>query len=527
MHLRWIAKLPKKIIQSKFDLFNLPMISILKSIPAKIVLSIFTIEALIFLFMGPSYFAARNTILQQEVSRRLAQPGILLSEGILHDRQIRDKILCEQIINEDLQELFFVNNHGRVSYSINPLQEGQIYLNLLDKKELELLTGNISTEQQKAYLTNSGTYVLTMIYPIWKNQKFTGSLFLKINAKHLHEGRASIFFSYLFRALIISILTSLLGGVAIHFLIVKRLQHTSMVLQKVSEGDISKRISVTKNNDQLDHLMFQINTMIETTEVNTQHLRETIKKLHQVMEKSKDAQLQLMHAEKLSALGRLSASIVHEFGNPLLGVRFMLEDINKRVELTPEDQQLVFLGLEECDRMKSLLKDLRNLNKPSSEIKTSFNIEQTIDNILTFHEKYFRSNKIVLEKKYNLFFPEIIAIEDQITQVLINIIINAAAAIPETGGYIKISTDTVDNNTISIQIKDTGVGISFANQKKIFEPFFSTKTDGDGTGLGLTVSYGIVQNHGGKLSFTSRPDLGTTFRISLPTGYEYSIPSEA
>ncbi len=445
-----------------------------------------------------------------------------MSHGVLHYEEVRNFDTLSNILQEDILDTFFINNDGRVLYSADPSKEGIIYLAFLDRKETELLPGTLSNGQQTSYVTNSGKHFLINISPVWSDNRFAGSLYIKINTKTIQAKKSNILISFLYGAIFINILTSLLGGYCVHLLVVSRMKKASGILHEVINGDYSKRIIKNGHSDQLGKLMKQINSMIETTENNTQYLQETIEKLHREMDKGRDTQLQLMHAEKLSALGRLSASIVHEFGNPLLGVRFMLEDINRRVSLSPEDQQLIFLGLEECNRMKTLLKSLRNLNKPSSSIKTSFNIEQTIDNILTFQEKYFKSTKIRLSKKYNLFFPEIIAIEDQITQVLINIIINAASAIPEKGGTISIHTDIVNSNTISIEISDTGVGISKENQKRIFEPFYTTKTDGEGTGLGLTISYSIIQNHGGSLSCKSQENMGTAFLITLPTGYEYA-----
>ena len=106
-------------------------------------------------------------------------------------------------------------------------------------------------------------------------------------------------------------------------------------------------------------------------------------------------------------------------------------------------------------------------------------------------------------------------VEDQIKQVFVNLFFNAAESMVETGGILTISTDT-KNKTVSVTIRDTGVGISLENQKEIFMPFFSTKPEVTGTGLGLTVSYGIVKSHQGDIRVSSSPGQGTTFFITLP-----------
>jgi signal transduction histidine kinase len=241
----------------------------------------------------------------------------------------------------------------------------------------------------------------------------------------------------------------------------------------------------------------------------------TVSQLHDEIKRRKETQLQLLHAEKLSALGRLSASIAHEFGNPLIGVRYLIEDIRKRPTLSKEDQDLLEIGLEECDRMKLLISDLQQLNRPSSGKRRRFNIHHAIDNVFLFQKKNLKAKKIAIIKAYDYNLPEIVAVEDQITQVLVNLTINAVDATPAEGGSVTVSTSG-NQDTISISIKDTGTGIRPEHQDHIFEPFFSTKTQAEGTGLGLSVSYGIIAGHGGTITFSSQPGQGSIFTVTLP-----------
>jgi signal transduction histidine kinase len=244
-------------------------------------------------------------------------------------------------------------------------------------------------------------------------------------------------------------------------------------------------------------------------------LEGTVDLLNTEVEKRRRTQQQLLHAEKLSALGRLSASIAHEFGNPLMGVKYLLDDFYKRKNLGDNDRQLVELGLEECERMKNLIRDLQRLNKPSSGEMTRTDVHQMIDNVLLFQKKYFSSNRIRLKKQYDHSIPEVEVIVDQITQVLFNLTINAVDAMTAEGGVLTITTRQQEEYII-IELADTGSGISEENQERIFEPFFSTKKEEDGTGLGLSISYGIARHHGGNLSFVSTAGQGATFTLSLP-----------
>jgi len=245
----------------------------------------------------------------------------------------------------------------------------------------------------------------------------------------------------------------------------------------------------------------------------------TVEQLHAEIKKRRETQLQLLHSEKLSALGRLSASIAHEFGNPLIGVRYLIDDIKKRPSLSQEDRDLLQIGLEECDRMKRLINDLQQLNRPSSGKLKRFNIHNIIDNVLLFQKKNLIAKKITIIKAYDYSLPDITAVEDQITQVLVNLTINAVDAMPAEGGSLTIAT-MGKPKTIIISIKDTGIGIHPEYQDHIFEPFFSTKPDAEGTGLGLPVSYGIIRGHGGKIDFSSQSGKGSTFTVTLPVESE-------
>ena len=230
-----------------------------------------------------------------------------------------------------------------------------------------------------------------------------------------------------------------------------------------------------------------------------------------------ELELQLRHAQKMEAMGELSASIAHEFGNPLLGIRFLLRHLLDTVTLTGEDRDLVAVGLDEVERMQSLIRDLKSFYQPSSGQKVPIDIHHRIDTILFFHRDYFKTHRVSVQKRYADALPKVAVVQDQVTQVFINLLVNAVEALPKEGGTVTITT-ACHGDTVSIAFHDTGVGISREDQEKIFKPFFSTKPDVEGTGLGLSVSYGIIRSHGGDLTVSSSPGKGTTFTVILPVG---------
>jgi len=228
-----------------------------------------------------------------------------------------------------------------------------------------------------------------------------------------------------------------------------------------------------------------------------------------------ELQNQLNHAQKMDAVGRLSASFAHEFGNPLLGVRSVIRDISERVPMEKGDQQLLNLAYDECDRMKVLIRDFQRFQRSSSGIKENHNIHQILDNVLFFYKRHFEKNNIVLKKNYSAEIPLLYLSKDQIAQVFLNLIINAVDSMVDVGGVLEIVTGMTDEDVI-IDVKDTGTGIDDVDKDLIFEPFYTTKQEVQGTGLGLSVSYGIVAGHGGDITVSSTSSEGSNFSVRLP-----------
>lgn len=227
-----------------------------------------------------------------------------------------------------------------------------------------------------------------------------------------------------------------------------------------------------------------------------------------------EAHEQLLHAGKLSAIGKLSASIAHEFNNPLFGVINVLSGIRRRVKMEAADTELVEMALSECSRMKNLIRDLQDFNRPSSGQLAPMDLHKTIDSLLLLSKKDYQVRHIEIVREFDQRIPNIKAVADQIKQVLLNLLNNAADAC-EGGGTIRVRTALGEAGKVVIQIIDNGKGIAPENLAKIFAPFFTTKPAVKGTGLGLSVSHGIVKRHGGTITVESEPNQGTTFTVTL------------
>jgi PAS domain S-box-containing protein len=253
-----------------------------------------------------------------------------------------------------------------------------------------------------------------------------------------------------------------------------------------------------------------------------QKIKEALEKAHAEMEqriKERTLELQqsheqLIHAEKLTAIGNLSASIAHEFNNPLQSVMTILRGVGKYATLDEKETELVELALMECVRMKNLIADLRDFHRPSSGKPELVDVHAALDALLVFCKKDFRNREITAVKNYADNVRPVMAVNDQLKQVFLNLLNNAADAC-EGGGRITVATDTIGTYVV-VHVEDNGVGISAENLGRIFEPFFTTKPELKGTGLGLSVSYGIIKKHGGRIDVFSKPGQGARFSVFLP-----------
>lgn len=229
--------------------------------------------------------------------------------------------------------------------------------------------------------------------------------------------------------------------------------------------------------------------------------------------------IQLMHSEKLSSVGKLSASIAHEFNNPIYGVRNALELIREEAQMDEDLKGLAKMAVKECDRMASLVAKLRDFYSPSSDFPVPMDIHEAIDDMVSLNKNRWRAQGILVARAYAPNMPKIEAIPDQIKQVILNLLQNAEEALSSTkGGEITITTK-VFPEIIEVQIQDTGAGIAPGIIGSVFQPFFTTKSAIKGTGLGLSVTYGIIKKHGGDIRVDSQPGKGTTIAFTLPIKY--------
>ena len=306
----------------------------------------------------------------------------------------------------------------------------------------------------------------------------------------------------------------------------------------LTKWEMTERASIQMSH--LEHLVDQ----------RTAQFKQASEALQREIDERKQLESQLVQSEKLASLGQLAAGVAHEINNPIgfissnlgaldgyfkqlqdmldayreaenaIGSSEVIEQLGKlreRVELDflREDIPLLIKESKEgIGRVGQIVKDLKDFSRVDSNQEWQWaNLQQGIESTLNIVANELKYKADVVKEFQQL--PDIECLPSQINQVIMNLIVNASQAMGPERGTITLRTG-LEGETVSIEVADTGIGIEPDNLQKIFDPFYTTKPVGQGTGLGLSLSYGIVKKHQGDISVRSEVGVGSTFRVELP-----------
>jgi signal transduction histidine kinase len=306
------------------------------------------------------------------------------------------------------------------------------------------------------------------------------------------------------------------------------------VTGRVGLGDLSQRVEIDRR-DEIGQLASTFNGMIDSLRQSRDEIEEYNRNLEEkIIERTaqlEEAQAQLVQSEKLSAIGQLAAGVAHELNNPLGGIlgyaQFTLEKLRKNTPdaTTPKEIEGYVRYVSDIEvqarRCKMIVQNLLRFSRSSQSVDFEpVDINQAIEETISFVGHQLRLRQIELELELDRDLPKIQGNVGQLQQVFTNLIINGMHA-SKAGSVFKIVSRYSPalgefGGAVELLFVDEGCGIKEENLKKIFEPFFTTKEVGQGTGLGLSVSYGIVRAHQGEITVRSEIGKGTTFTIILP-----------
>ena len=308
----------------------------------------------------------------------------------------------------------------------------------------------------------------------------------------------------------IFIFTCLLGF-AFAYTLTKPLNTLAQLTVKIAKGDFSVKAPIS-SKDEIGELGHSFNRMSEEL-----HLRE---------ERLQEAHQQLVQSEKMSAFGQMSAGIAHEVKNPLAGILGYAQLAQRKVEEDSPIKKHLATIEKETKRCRDIIDKLMRFARQEETVFEATNLNQVLEESVALVDHQIGISGIAIDVRLDPKLAEklIKANANQLEQVLMNLMLNAQHALEkhdpdqheaEKSKKIRVGTQAEEDHAI-VFVADNGPGIDPENRKKIFEPFFTTKPAGEGTGLGLAVSYGIIRDHQGKIDIESTVGQGTLFTIRLP-----------
>ncbi len=223
---------------------------------------------------------------------------------------------------------------------------------------------------------------------------------------------------------------------------------------------------------------------------------------------------QLMQTEKLTSLGLLAAGVAHEVNTPLAVISNYIQMLAKQLPGDDPRHKLIEKIVKQTFRASEIVNNLLNFSRTGAAEFTEVDLNAVLEETLSLVSHPFRTARVAVIQHLGKPLPAVLGSTNRLQQVFLNLFMNARDAMPN-GGMLEVRTGA-NNGTVEVEVTDTGTGISHENLHRIFDPFFTTKSSGRGTGLGLSVSYGIIKEHAGKIDVRSAPGKGTSFRLEFP-----------
>jgi two-component system NtrC family sensor kinase len=392
--------------------------------------------------------------------------------------------------------------------------------------------------------------------PLFKDRKIIGALQLEATLADVRQSLAGSQKLLLFYIVLDILVLVAFGAYVFSKLVVKPVQKLVQTAESFQEGDVIPDVSAGEQNE-LGKLSQALNAMLQRLAENKEELRQHISSLEQANLELQRAQQEVIFSEKLASVGRLAAGIAHEIGNPIGIVLGYVELLQRKDIDEGERLELVGRMSSEIQRVNQIIRQLLDFSRPSSNERQATSVHALIQETLEVVDHQLRQKDIKVVFELKAPRDKVFANADQLKQVFFNLVVNAVDAMEATsdrpqGGVLHVRTRSLAEDSLiqekpdgqplrrrtdpatadyshlrrigvpdgerwlQIQFADTGVGIPKENQKRVFDPFYTTKEVGKGTGLGLSVSIQIIETLGGRMDLFSSPGEETRVTIQLP-----------
>jgi signal transduction histidine kinase len=283
----------------------------------------------------------------------------------------------------------------------------------------------------------------------------------------------------------------------------------------VSDGDYDHTIAV-ETKDEIGHLARKFDEMRQSLKRQMTQLAQRNIDLEETLRKLERTQAELVQSEKLAATGKITAQLSHELNNPIHNIRSCLEAARKKIVAGNPAAEFLDMAHEEVLRISKLLRQMLDFYRPQPTEREPVSLPPIVHEIIKSSGEILQQHRIRCKFEVPDQLPPVYGSRDQLKQVFLNLVLNAIDALTN-GGELTIGGGE-QNGWVHLSIADTGVGIPPENLDRIFDAFFTTKSKASGVGLGLSVSYGIVRGHGGRIDVESVPGRGSKFTVKLPAG---------
>ena len=481
---------------------------------------------------------------EQQLLYTMIQGADQLSKGItsatwhamLDDhREAAYQVMQTIALKQGIDRIRMVNRAGQVMFSTNPEDRQSSVEPPAENTHLDL------PSRVRVFRNPKGGRLLAMTTPIFNEpscsqaechahpaeMKVLGALDLRLDLERVDNE-----VKYMkVRVMVVTAIEVTLIGLFIalftrHFLsrpIEKLIEGT----KAVSHMELDQPLNINGSSQELDELARSFDVMRDRLrsavgEINqfTQNLETKVEERTQQL---KAAQKKLLQSDRLASLGQLSASVAHEINNPVSGVlnlsmlmQRMLKDDGVPPNRIAEFRKYLGQVTIETARVGRIVSDLLAFSRRSKPQRAQADLNRIVRTTLSLVEHKMKLSNVALEAVYCEDLPSVPCDPSQIQQVVLNLLLNAAEATQGKAERRVNVTTAKGADAVLLYIADNGEGIPPENLAKIFDPFFTTKSEGKGVGLGLAVSYGIIEAHGGDIEVRSTVGAGTTFTVSLP-----------
>ena len=413
--------------------------------------------------------------------------------GLVEEGGLLDNYILEIFNRKDLDLIYIaiLDEDGRVISHNNITEYGKVYS---DPRTLKALKAGATLTQK---FLNSGHRSLDFGVPLTIGNKRWGTLKFGVSLKNMEREIADTVRKIVFLTFFLVV-----AGFAVILLLSRRfispITHLAAAMEKTGADYLNVKVEV-KGHDELAVLGERFNSMIERLRLANEELRKTHEKLVQ--------------SEKLASIGILAAGVAHEINNPLGGLFNCLQMLRQN-DGNPEARlKYLELAKEGLDRIESTVRKLLWMARKSEHAPADVVIKNVVENVRSFVEYKLRKGRIEFISEIPEDLHVFVDLHD-FQQVLLNLFINAIQAMKD-GGQLTVRGHK-EGQGVKIEVKDNGCGIAQENVGKIYDPFFTTKPTGEGTGLGLWLTYEIIRNYGGDIMVESEVGKGSGFTLSFP-----------